>query len=264
MRNDGDGNKTLFWVSYADLMTALFVVTLSLFVFSYKLYKQKEIQLDRDAQALLALKGELNAKEQAIQLLQDKLDDNELQALSLIEVLEAERGRIAVLEKEYLKIREIQKAIESLNPEYFVYQGEYKRHVLKRNVKFGAKRSNIPKNDEDYLLNAGKELERLIQAVDLEGFNIKYLLIIEGMASKDSYELNDELSYARAFAIKEYWEAKGINFDTDRVEIQVAGSGVGCVGRDTVNERNNQRIIVKILHKTGEHQGAKEALQYSH
>lgn len=252
MRSKGNANKELFWVSYADLMTALFIVTLSLFILSYKLFKDKEAQLDLDRASLAVLEETLNAKEEAIQILQDKLDDNELQALSIIELLEADRGRLAVLEKEFLKIREIQKAIEKLNPEYFVYQSEFKRHVLRRNVKFSAKKSDIPEADKPYLLNAGKELLRLVDDIDLEGFDIKYLLIIEGMASKDSYDLNDELSYARALAIKEFWDSEGLDFDANRVEIQIAGSGVNGVGRDTKNERNNQRILVQILPKIGE------------
>jgi hypothetical protein len=252
MRSKGNSNKELFWVSYADLMTALFIVTLSLFILSYKLFKDKEDIVIGKEKELEILADQLNAKERAIQILQNELDDNELQALSLIEVLDAERGRLAVLEKEYLKIREIQKAIEKLNPEYFVYQPEYKRHVLRRNVKFAAKMSDIPEADKPYLINAGKELLRLIDDIDLEGFDIKYLLIIEGMASKDNYELNDELSYARALAIKEFWDSEGLNFDANRVEIQIAGSGVKGVGRDTQNERNNQRILVQILPKIGE------------
>lgn len=252
MRNKGNTNKELFWVSYADLMTALFIVTLSLFILSYKLFKDKEdIVLAKEDQ-LEILEKQLNSKERNIQILQNKLDENELQALSLIEELESEGRRLAVLEREYLKIREIQKAIEKLNPEYFVYQPEYKRHVLRRNVKFAAKKSDIPDSDKSYLVNAGKELLRLIDDIDLEGFDIKYLLIIEGMASKDNYEFNDELSYARALAIKEFWESEGLEFDPNRVEIQIAGSGVSGVGRDTENERNNQRILVQILPKIGE------------
>ena len=32
-------SSRLFWVSYADLMTALFIVALALFVLSYKMFK---------------------------------------------------------------------------------------------------------------------------------------------------------------------------------------------------------------------------------
>ncbi len=252
MSREGSDNKHLFWVSYADLMTALFIVSLSLFILSYKLFKDKEDIIVGKEKELEILADQLNSKEEAIRILQSELDDNELQALNLIENLETERGRLAVLEEEYRKIREIQKAIEKLNQEYFVYQPEYKRHVLRRNVKFAAKQSEIPGTDKDYLIKAGKELERLIKEIDLEGFNIKYLLIIEGMASKDNYELNDELSYARALAIKEFWDAEGISFDPNRVEIQIAGSGVGGVGRDMAVEKNNQRILVQILPKIGE------------
>jgi outer membrane protein OmpA-like peptidoglycan-associated protein len=263
MRSKGNTNKELFWVSYADLMTALFIVTLSLFILSYKLFKDKEDIVIAKEEKLEILENQLNAKKEAIQILQNELDENELQALSLIEALESEGKRLAVLEKEYLKIREIQKAIEKLNPEYFVYQSEYKRHVLRKNVKFAAKKSDIPTSDRPYLINAGKELLRLIDDIDLEGFDIKYLLVIEGMASKDSYEFNDELSYARALAIKELWDQEGLNFDPNRVEIQIAGSGVNGVGRDTVDERNNQRILVQILPKIGELKDIEPAAQDS-
>src|SRR4051812_33891911 len=45
MENIADKNNNLFWPSYVDLITGLFAITLILFVFSYKLFKDKENQL---------------------------------------------------------------------------------------------------------------------------------------------------------------------------------------------------------------------------
>ena len=76
MRSKGNTNKELFWVSYADLMTALFIVTLSLFILSYKLFKDKEDIVIAKEEKLEIMENQLNAKKEAIQILQNELDEN--------------------------------------------------------------------------------------------------------------------------------------------------------------------------------------------
>jgi outer membrane protein OmpA-like peptidoglycan-associated protein len=251
MRNESR-NRHLFWVSYADLMTALFIVTLSLFVLSYKLFKDKEDVVIAKEKELSILADQLNAKEQAILSLQSKLDENEMQALSLIEELNSEQARLLVMEEEYRKLREIQKAIEKLDPNYFAYQPEYKRHILRKQVQFPAGQSVIKPQYQADLVNAGRELERLVKEINLEGTNIKYLLVIEGQASLDNYERNFELSYERALALQRLWQEQGITFDPNRVELIIAGSGTGGVGRVEGDEKKNQRFLIQIIPKIGE------------
>lgn len=82
---------------------------------------------------------------------------------------------------------------------------------------------------------------------------MKYLIIIEGMASKDNYSLNYQLSYERALSLFRFWENQGIIFDPKICEIQIAGSGIGGI-RDYYNdeEYKNQRFLIQIVPKIGE------------
>ena len=107
-------------------------------------------------------------------------------ASSLIQDLNAERARLIVMEEEYKKLQEIQKAIESLDPRYFVYQPAYKRHVLRTQVQFPKGQNIIPDTYETTLMEAGKALQGLVDKLDPND-NVKYLLVIEGMASSDDY-----------------------------------------------------------------------------
>ncbi len=245
-----EGN--LFWVSYADLMTALFIVMLALFILSYKLFKDKaDIVAARDVELEL-IEDRLNAKERAILQLQSKLSVEEMNAASLIEELNLEKARLVVMEAEYLKLREILKAIEKLDQRYFVYQPEYKRHVLRRQVQFPKGSAVINADYQAELRAAGQELLRLVNEIELEGTNIKYLLVIEGQASADNYSRNYELSYERALSLSRLWKNQGINFDPNRVEVIISGSGEGGVGRNTDNEALNQRFLIQIIPKIGE------------
>ena len=245
-----EGN--LFWVSYADLMTALFIVMLTLFILSYKLFKDKEdIVIAREAK-LEMVEDRLNAQEQSILQLQSALSAEEMNAAALIEDLNNEKARLVVMEVEYLKLREILKAIEKLDQRYFVYQPEYKRHVLKRQVQFPKGSAAINDSYQTELRNAGQELLRLVNEIELEGTNIKYLLVIEGQSSSDSYSRNYELSYERALSLFRLWKTQGIEFDPNRVEVIISGSGEGGVGRNMTNEALNQRFLIQIIPKIGE------------
>jgi len=97
---------------------------------------------------------------------------------------------------------------------------------------------------------AGQQLQEVIvNAQRQTRGNLKYLIVIEGMASNDGYRLNWELSYNRARAVYEFWKSKRIGFDPAICEVIVSGSGIEGVGRDTIEQVNNQRILVQILPK---------------
>ena len=88
-----------------------------------------------------------------------------------------------------------------------------------------------------------------------KSMDITYLVVIEGMASKDNYYDNDGLSYKRALSLYYLWKRNGISFEKSQCEVQVAGSGIR--GRGRYNESNmnpedevkNQRIIIQIVPK---------------
>jgi flagellar motor protein MotB len=244
-------SSRLFWVSYADLMTALFIVMLTLFVLSYKMFKMRAEALKTTEQELRVRSLELDAQSQALEELKRRLSEEEMYASTLIQELNQERARLLVMEEEYKKLQEIQKAIESLDPRYFAYQEAYKRHVLRAQVQFPKGQSRIPDRYDETLMEAGRALEDLVQQLDPTD-NVKYLLVIEGMASRDDYSRNYELSYERALSLYRLWENRGLDFDPDRVEVMIAGSGEGGVGRNPLDESKNQRFLIQIIPKIGE------------
>ncbi|MEZ4827905.1 MAG: OmpA family protein [Bacteroidia bacterium] len=261
-------NGKLFWVSYADLMTALFIIVLALFILSYQMFKVKETDF-QDAEAALILRSqelesqnetlahlrlrsdELDRQTLAYDQLKQRLNTEEIHAASLIAELNDERSRLAVMENEYEKLREMQRAIENLDSRYFTYQPQYKRHVLRGQVQFDKGESRIDARYHAMLVESGRALQRLIDRLSPDD-NIKYMLIIEGMASRDAYTRNYELSYERALSLFRLWEKEGLRFDPARVEVMISGSGEGGAGRDNHNEQKNQRFLIQIIPKIGE------------
>ncbi|GAB4427547.1 MAG: hypothetical protein OHK0039_45890 [Bacteroidia bacterium] len=241
----------LFWVSYADLMTALFIVALALFVLSYKMFKIRETDLVETEEELRVRSLELDKQSLALEELKRRLSEEEMYASSLIQELSTERARLLVMEEEYKKLQEIQKAIERLDPRYFIYQPAYKRHVLRTQVQFAKGDSRIAPQYRNTLIEAGRALRGLVDLLEPND-NVKYLLTIEGMASRDAYTRNYELSYERALSLFRLWEEENITFDPDRVEVMISGSGEGGVGRDPVDEVKNQRFLIQIIPKIGE------------
>lgn len=163
------------------------------------------------------------------------------------------------LEAQLLKAQEIENATMGLESDYFEYKKEFKKHKLTIDVSFPTGESDIeiyvPKSTKDELLAAGKKAKSFIDSTTSKHNGIQYLLIIEGQASKDSYTQNYELSYKRAYALKQFWEKNGIKFTDKNCEVLICGSGDGRQSgtglmRET-NERLNQRFLIHILPKPG-------------
>ncbi len=247
-------SSRLFWVSYADLMTALFIVMLALFVLSFRMFKVRQMELAETETTLKVRSLELDKQSMVLEELKRRLSEEEMYASTLIQQLNEEKARLIVMEEEYKKLQEIMKAIENLDKRYFVYQPEFKRHVLRTQVTFPKGQAVIAESYKPMLEEAGKALKDLVDRLNPDD-NIKYMMVIEGMASEDDYSRNYELSYERALSLVRLWEEKGISFDQNRVETMVSGSGEGGVGRDMTNERNNQRFLIQIIPKIGELKG---------
>ena len=158
-----------------------------------------------------------------------------------------------VTEDQLNKMKEIQSAVKELPQEYFTYQSEFKRFSLNKQIQFPKGKSDITEDYGDYLLKVGKSIELLISKLKskYQYENIKYLIVIEGMASNDSYSLNYELSYRRALALAKFWEDNNIKFDSSVCELQIAGSGAGGIGRYE-DETKNQRFLIQIVPKIGD------------
>jgi hypothetical protein len=114
-----------------------------------------------------------------------------------------------ITDEQLRKIEELQAAVKQLPDKYFEYQPQYKRFKLNRQIQFAKGDSIIDSEYTNYLIEVGDAINQLIDDLKsneaYEGFDIKYLVIIEGMASKDNYNLNFELSYARAFSLYKLW-----------------------------------------------------------
>lgn len=161
--------------------------------------------------------------------------------------------------QEQLKIiEELQTAVKQLPENYFSYQPQYKRFKLNKQIHFSSGSTTINSNDTSYLIGVGKSIVKLIDNLNsnqkYKDFDIKYLVVIEGMASKDNYSENFELSYKRALSLYKLWKKYGINFDPEKnFEIQISGSGTDGVrefkGKD---ERKNQQFLIHIVPKMGE------------
>lgn len=159
-------------------------------------------------------------------------------------------------EEQLEKIQELQTAVQKLPEQYFEYQSEYKRFKLNKQIQFDKGSAEIRKDYNEYLIDVGKSISSLITELkkqsEFEKFDIKYLVVIEGMASKDSYIRNYELSYERALSLYRFWKSKGITFNATDCEIQISGSGTEGIreysGKD---EYKNQQFLIHIIPKMG-------------
>ena len=225
--------NSFFWVSFSDLMTTMFFIMLVLFVVSISGFKLKE-HVSRDNH------HKINSLERIINNFKDSIRNLNETAF--------------VLNKDKKKLQELQNAIQALPGFYFEYQSSYKRFELRLKPQFSRGSSVINERYHKYLYNAGKALNSTLTDLSnrYKDYDIRYLLVIEGMASKDNYSYNYELSYKRALSLYRLWEKQGINFDPKVCEVQIAGSGTGGLGRYNYNSENkNQRFLIQIIPKIG-------------
>ena len=165
-------------------------------------------------------------------------------------VLKQREEQYKVKAQQFEQMQKLEASVKQLDDKKnFEYDTQYKRFTLKKRVRFATAQSAVPPDDAAGLLGAGLKLARVInEAKKTPG--LRYLVIVEGMASRDNYTLNYELSYARAKAVLEFWRANGVVFNPAICETLIAGSGIGGIGRNT-SESQNQRILVQVIPKIG-------------
>lgn len=243
-----------FWVSYADLMTSMFFVMLVLYVVSYlkmKVFHEELLSANKDLKELL----EENEKKEKI---------------------------IKVQAEKFQIIQSVEKNLEPLKKGngLFVYESKYKRYRLAFDVQYTLGSSEIKIGEiEDYyctiqnLDEVGLELKNVIERLrlqrqkDIKYLNISYLIVVSGSASDlpgNDEDDNYRLSYNRAYNLYKYWKLnQDIDFDDERyhdfVEFQIAGNGIGGIGRfpclkddNYSSEQKNQRFLINIIPKIGE------------
>ena len=179
-----------------------------------------------------------------------------LYALTLA-VLMVKQSKLAADAKQLKRIREIERAVNEIDSSYFAYNSTFKKHVLKIDVSFPTGSADIYEQNNARvrtdLLSAGKEIIDLVQRFELEQEDIKYLVIVEGQASLDRYEMNYELSYQRALSLYRFWKRFDVDIDKiENIELIIAGSGTGGVPRELPDKPpRNQRFLIHIIPKVG-------------
>ena len=214
------GNKESFWPSYVDIVTTLFAIMVVLFAVSYSRFRVQEAELRK-------------------------------------------------LANKYEEIKAIYDMVEKIDSSYFEFNKEYVKHIFRIQVKYQPKEFDIHKLEADKynrseadslrsrILEAGRVIESTIQKLqeaDSTKQDIKYLVVIEGQASRIPFDdgpwkNNNTLSYLRALHLHMYWkEEAGIDFSNmNKCELVISGSGEEGVPRDSLVEENNQRFLIHIV-----------------
>lgn len=161
-------------------------------------------------------------------------------------------------EKELAKINEIKTAVQSIDPTYFIYDNQYKKHILKTEVKFekgSADINNIDEATKAELIEVRNTIKRFLEELIDKDTKASYLLIIEGQASKDNYVLNNQLSYDRALSLFKFWfpDQKETTLQFYNLPCEVVIAGAGCMDGKPKAEKNedNQRFLIQIMPKPG-------------
>lgn len=165
-------------------------------------------------------------------------------------------GELGEKGRELDRIKEIEKTVNNIDTAYFKYDAENKKHILNMQFLFPKGSSDISKIVPDKradLLKAGDVIKQLILKYPEEE-NIKYLIVVEGQASKDNWVGNDDLSYHRAQSLIKFWEQNNVGLDKlKNCEIIVAGSGEKGIPRTQPDIGNaNQRFLITIVPKIGQ------------
>ncbi|WP_375415801.1 hypothetical protein [uncultured Hymenobacter sp.] len=241
-----------FWLSYVDLMTALFLIMLVLFVLSYRRFQERENQLRVQLRQL-----------QLIQRL-----ESSVQQLMSDKTLFRYEPRF----RRYTLARDIQ-----------FQGGQWDLRRPSQSLPPAQAAASLT-----YLRQTGRALRSLVDSLlarkrhDPALREVSYVLLIQGSASNlqdarapryDTYAYTSYenwgyiLSYQRAKALHDFWRQERIaDFDAPRyhglLELALAGNGYGGVGRYNSRKRNlrvtnaeekrNQRFLIQIIPKIGQ------------
>jgi Na+-transporting methylmalonyl-CoA/oxaloacetate decarboxylase gamma subunit len=218
MGQSNEKKRDFFWLSYSDLMTSLFFVMLVLFILVYSMQNKLISDLENNNQTLTAAKEELE------------------------------------------RIKEVEKIVNNIDKNYFRYDSINKKHILNMTFQFPTNNAEIMKLDPAIRIDffkAGKSILTMIDALKkdttIQGEKIKFFIVVEGQASNDGWNGNDDLSYHRAQSLVKFWKENNVGLDTlKNCEIVIAGSGVKGTPRDEPDiPPANQRFLITIVPKIG-------------
>ena len=212
-------DKDFFWPSYVDLMTALFLTMLVLFVLSYKLFKDKQRDNDK---LIYDLKVQVQEKR--------KLDEI--------------KAALKRLESNYFEYNPAYKRYELKFPVTFapksdILPSEAQEPLIKAG-RFLLSQMQSIKNDDN--------VQYLVVVEGRAAKDLRY-------PANDPHNLDGpavrQLSYSRALAVIRLWEQAGLRFPAN-LEVIPAGSGFRGAGRYTGSEEAlNKRFIIQIQPKIG-------------
>lgn len=176
-------------------------------------------------------------------------------------ITEGNINDIVVNAELYQKIREFQDAQKSINRKYFAYNEKFQRFECKVNVLFAPESPVIPTENYEQLIEAGKELEEIIEKFK-ESTNVSFKVIIEGRAARSHQQPNPtdaqksfaaRLSYERARNLHLLWRSKGLleHIIDENGEVFISGSGLDGKGRysgyGAEGEDKNKTFIIQIV-----------------
>lgn len=213
-------SRDFFWPSYVDLMTALFLIMLVLFVLSYKLFQDKQAGLE---QANAQLKVQLKEKR--------KLDEIK-EALKRLD------------NSRYFAYNQTYKRYE-LNFEVLFQPGRYDLPPTAREPLIQAGQFLLTQMRS--LRNDGIQYLVIIEGRAAMDPNFA----LDSPRNADLQAVR-ELSYNRALAVVYLWQSAGLQFPKN-IEVIPAGSGYRGAGRyrGYAQEKFNKRFIIQIQPKIG-------------
>lgn len=179
-------------------------------------------------------------------------------------ILKSKQGVLEAQAKQLEEIKNIEKALQTLDSTYFSFDNENKRYKLKIDVNFKSNSSemmDIPFQRRLKILEAGRNLYEKMESVIDTNLNIDYLMVIEGNTQRSNNNwlsnpnVGYKLSYKRALALYDYWKRNGVDFRNIGLQCEVilAGSGYFSQSRDTINESNNRRFTIQVTSKVGKY-----------
>jgi hypothetical protein len=223
MQKSQEQSSDFFWPSYVDLMTSLFVVMLVLFVYSFKLFKDREGELKR-------ANGELKAKAA------------ELEQITKI------RRSLQRLEGKYFKYDPTNERHELLVPVQFnsgrdEIQDAYKPALLQAGRTLRT------------VLKSIKTDQPVRYLVIVEGMAARYPA--GDPRNQSEQQATYQLSYRRALNLLNFWKQNGLDFTQDRsIELIMGGSGFFGTGRYAGRkEGQNKRFLIQVIPKIGRMSG---------
>lgn len=233
-----NGEEHNFWQNYTDLMSGLLIVFIIASLIAYNNYYKL-------GGGIIEIVGGSKTGE-------------------LSDVQKEHMKRLVANAELYEKVRQFDKAQESLNSKYFHYDKKYRRYECKVEVPFKSESSVIPSKYNSELINAGKDLHSILKKFP-SSENIGFKVVIEGRAAlrygttptQASIQFADTLSYRRARNLYYLWKDNGIikKIEKQGGELFVSGSGYFGKGRHTKKtdptssdpEGLNKRFIIEVI-----------------